>query len=454
MGEPSAEQDVRREQLRQTALGAWNAGRIDEAARAFATLSRDVPTDAGIHGNLGVALRRLGRPAAAIASYRRALALSPAEANVLSNLGNALRDLGRLEDAETWLRRAVRRAPDNLSFSYNLALVLRDRRQHAEARGLLEALAAAKPDDGDIAWDLALSRLYERDWARGLAGYEARWRLARAPRRALPGPRLKPGVAVAGRRVFLHAEQGFGDALQFARFVPALAAQGAIVLLESLPDLAPLFATLPGVRQVVIAGTPPPAYDLWAPMLSLPHLLGLSDALFSVQTPYLAPPATPALLAPRPPGARLAVGLIWAGKPVPRDRSWPLETLLPLLDNPQVVFHSLQLGPRAADLAALGVEHLVAEDITPRLRSFADTARAMADLDLIISIDSAPAHLAGALGRPVWTLLRYVSDWRWGDEGQTTGWYPSMRLFRQPAPDDFTTPVADMARALRDAALS
>jgi hypothetical protein len=253
--------------------------------------------------------------------------------------------------------------------------------------------------------------------------------------------------------VFLHAEQGFGDALQFARFVPALAAQGAIILLESLPELASLFATLPGVRQVVIAGTPPPPYDLWAPMLSLPHLLGLSDDLFSVRPPYLSPPATPALLAPRPPGARLAVGLTWAGKPVPRDRSWPLETLLPLLDNPQVVFHSLQLGPRAADLATLGVEHLVAPDLTPRLHTFADTARAMADLDLIISIDSAPAHLAGALGRPVWTLLRYVSDWRWGDAGKTTAWYPSMRLFRQPDPADFTTPVAEMAAALRDAGL-
>ena len=436
------------EQARQAmAAGAkaWTEGRVEAAALAFAAAARMVPLDDTAHGNLGAVLRRLGKPAAAAASHRRALAVTPEAAGHHSNLGNALRDLGQLDLAVVHFRRAVALAPDDSSYRYNLALGLRDSCHHDEALALLESLAASRPDDPEIAWDLALSRLYLTDYRRGFAGYEARHRLDRAVARTLPGERWDGVADLTGKTLFLLAEQGFGDALQFARFVPLVAARGARVVLEAMPELAPLLAAQPGVAALVVKGAPPPAYDFWVPLLSLAHLLDVD--WHSVPVPTLVTPARLARPLPRPPGTRLAIGLVWAGKTTPRDRSWPLETLLPLIEDPRLAWFGLQLGPRAADLAASGAEFLV-RDLGPMLTGFAATAAVMADLDLVISVDSAPAHLAGALGRPVWVMLRKVSDWRWRDDGETTPWYPSMRLFRQADPFDFAGPVAAIKAAL------
>ncbi|MGE5503263.1 MAG: glycosyltransferase family 9 protein, partial [Actinomycetota bacterium] len=234
--------------------------------------------------------------------------------------------------------------------------------------------------------------------------------------------------------------------LQFVRFVPRVAAMGARVVLECQPELAGLFAAVPGVAAVVAKGAPPPPYDLWAPMLSLPWLLGTGGDFLAETVPYLRPVSRADGLG-RPPGTRATVGLVWAGKTTPRDRSWPLDALLPLFEDPGLVWVSLQMGPRAADLQRLGVDHLV-RDLGPLLTSFADTAAVMAALDAVVTIDTSAAHLAGALGRPTFVLLRYVSDWRWLDEPADSAWYPTMRLFRQPAPDDFAAPVAGLAAAL------
>ncbi|CAA7623110.1 tetratricopeptide repeat-containing glycosyltransferase family protein [Magnetospirillum sp. SS-4] len=427
---------------------AWRGGRIEAAAQAFARAAQLRPGWATAHANLGAALRRLGKSEAAVASYRRALALEPDQAATLSNLGNALRDLGRLDEAAAALRRAVELDPGSIGFLYNLALLLRDQRRHHEAAGLLERVLASDPANAEYQWDLALSRLYLGDYRRGFAGYEARLGLARNPRRDVPGQRWTGAESVAGRTVLLTSEQGFGDALQFARYVPLLAGLGAAVVLECQPELADLFASLPGVVALVSKGAPPPPYDLWLPMASLPHVMGTTFETIPAAVPYLTPPPRPDLSVPRPPGTVLSVGLVWAGKTTPRDRSWPLEDLLPLFTDARVAIYSLQLGPRAADLARLGVDRLLI-DAAPALASFADTAAVMARLDLIVTIDTATAHLAGALGRPVWVLLRHVSDWRWQDDPATSPWYPTMRLFRQPDPLDFKTSVAEAARALR-----
>lgn len=429
------------------AARAWAQGNAERAAAGFARAALLAPTLALAHVNLGVALRRLGKVEAAIASYRRALALTPDDAALHSNLGNALREAGQLAPAEHHLRRATETQPASAQFRYNLALALRDRRRHHEARDLLAGLVAMVPGNPDYAWDLALSDLYLRDYASGFAGYEARWRLARTQTRDLPGTRWRPGMAVAGKTVFIAAEQGFGDALQFARFLPLVAGQGARVVVECLPELVDLFAALPGIAQVVSRHAPPPPYDLWTPIMSLAWLLGVSAGTVPAEVPYLTPPRRQALA--KPPGAVLNVGLIWAGKTTPRDRSWPLEKLLPLVEDPRVAWWSLQMGPRATDLTAIGAAGLI-RDLAPGLASFADTASLMAELDLIVTIDTSAAHLAGALGRPAWVLLRYVSDWRWLDEPETCAWYPTMRLFRQPDPADFATPVARLKAALAE----
>jgi hypothetical protein len=195
-------------------------------------------------------------------------------------------------------------------------------------------------------------------------------------------------------------------------------------------------------------GTPPPPYHLWAPLLSLPWLLKTGGDFLPGSVPYLKAPER-IMGVRRPAGTRLTVGLVWAGKPTPRDRSWPLDMMLPLLSDPRVAIHSLQVGPRSGDLDRLGVRYLV-HDLAPNLANFADTAAAMAALDLIVTVDTSVAHLAGALGRPVWVLLRHVSDWRWGDERTDNAWYPTMRLFRQPDPLDYATPVAELGAALAE----
>ncbi|TAN71637.1 MAG: glycosyltransferase family 41 protein [Magnetospirillum sp.] len=429
------------------AAQAWQAGRMEEAEHGFALAAQAMPGWASAHANLGAVLRRRGKPEAAVACYRRSLALEPDQAATLSNLGNALRDLGRLTEAETALARAVELEPGNSGFLYNFALVLRDRRRMDAAAAMLERIAAAQPDNAEVEWDLALTRLYQGDYLRGFAGYEARLRLARNPARPFSGERWDGGD-IAGKTILLTSEQGFGDALQFARYVPLLAARGARIVLECLGELAELFAGLAGLARLIEKGTPPPPYDVWAPMASLPHLMATTFATIPAAVPYLTAPPRPHLAMPRLPGTALTMGVVWAGKTTPRDRSWPLEELIPLLENPRITAYSLQLGPRGTDLARLGVNRLMI-DAAPALASFADTAAVMERLDLIVTIDTSAAHLAGALGRPVWVLLRHISDWRWQDEPATSPWYPTMRLFRQPDPLDFKTPVAELAGALR-----
>ncbi|WP_245644201.1 tetratricopeptide repeat protein [Magnetospirillum moscoviense] len=427
---------------------AWSDGDVDAAVSGFSRAALLNPGMPLAHMNLGVALRRQGKVAAALASYRRALALGGADPALHSNMGNALREAGELIEAEGFLRQAAAAQPENASFAYNLALLLRDRRQHAEARAILAKLAADHPDSGDYAWDLALSDLYLQDYEAGFAGYEARWRLARSPERKFEGTRWLPGADITGKTVLVTAEQGFGDALQFARFLPVLAGKGARLVVECQPELLDLFGAIAGVNAVVPKGAPPPPYDLWTPIMSLAWLLGTTMQTIPVQLPYLRPPRALTSHLGRPPGTVLNVGLIWAGKTTPRDRSWPFDKLMPLLSDPRVAVWSLQMGERAADLATHGASALV-RDLAPLIGSFGDTAALMAELDLIITIDTSAAHLAGALGKPVWMLLRYVSDWRWLDEGEGSAWYPTMRMFRQADPFDFEGPVARMAEMLK-----
>jgi Tfp pilus assembly protein PilF len=429
----------------EAARGVFNAGRLPEAAQLFAELAREFPAHPLPHANLGLVLRRLGKSEAAVTCYQRALVLAPDNPSMMSSLGNALRSLGRLAEAEKLQARTVQLVPNDRAFRYNYALTLRDMRKIHEALRLLSALHEEQPDDPEIAWDFAITQLQLGDYNKGFQGYETRWWLPRNETKLRDGPQWTGGN-LTGKRILIQSEQGFGDAIQFARYVPLLAERGARIVMECLPELKTLFAALPGVEEVIIKGSPSPPVDLSVPLLSLPHLFGTALATIPTQIPYLRSPR--ALSLPRRPGTILRVGLVWAGKPTPRDRSWPLPILAMLLEDPHLSFFSMQTGPRAAELAANGLDHLVF-DLAPHLKDFADTAAAMNALDLIVTIDTAAAHLAGALGRPTFTLLRYVSDWRWHDYREDSPWYPTMRLFRQARPDDFTQPVERVREAIK-----
>jgi ADP-heptose:LPS heptosyltransferase len=260
------------------------------------------------------------------------------------------------------------------------------------------------------------------------------------------------GEDLAGRTVLLHGEQGYGDTIQGLRYVPLVAARGGRVVLEVPAPLARVAASVSGVAEFVTAGQALPRFDLVCPMLSLPRALGTTLETIPADLPYLAPPAEAvAQWRERLGGPGLRIGIAWAGSALHRSdaqRSIEIETLAPLLKTKGVRWFSLQVGERAADLARLPAGLIT--DLAPRLSDFADTAAALANLDLLISVDTAVVHLAGALARPAWVMLRARPDWRWMLEREDTPWYPSLRLFRQRERGDWDEVVARVRAALEN----
>jgi tetratricopeptide (TPR) repeat protein len=421
------------------------AGKWGDAGKIYAALSRAFPASAAFHANLGVCLRQTGKPAAALASLRRAQTLAPNDAGTSSALGSALRDLGRIDEALVAHERAIKLDPKQRAVRFHLALALRDARRGADALKLLKGLTADFPDDAAYQWELALTQLRMGDLREGFRNYEARWRFPRNGLKLYEG-RQWTGESVVGKTVFLQSEDGHSDAIQAVRYVPRLAQRGARVILECAPELRRLFETVEGVAGTVVKGEQPPAADFHAPLLSLPRLFGAALNDLEAKVPYLRAPAPFALpsLAAR---AGVRIGLVWGGQAGQRDASWPLRSLMPLLNDPRIAFVSLQKGPHTAELAQAGYDHVI-YDLGQKLNDFADVAGAIEQCQLIIAVDGPAAHLAGALGKPVWLLLRHVSDWRWMDERTDSPWYPTMHLLRQTHAEDFEGSVEQIRAQL------
>jgi len=405
-----------------------------------------------LYNNLGVALRTSGRLMAAEACYRRSLMLAPQHAGCVSNLGNVLREMGRLEESAQYQDRALALTPDNPNLHYNAGLVARDDGRPKDSRRLFETVLSMDPGNEECSWDLALSKLQNGDYKEGFVEYESRWDLKRSAPRMVSLPRWN-GEKLKGECLFLHDEQGFGDVLMFARFIPEAKARGAgKIILQCQPELMRLMAMAPGVDAVIARTSPtPPECQLFAPLLSLPGMFGHDLDSMPKTVPYLNAPA-PAVPVPPAPG-RLRMGLVWAGKPTPRDRSCPLDQLLPALSDPRFAVYSLQMGPRAADLKATGLDAF-ATDLKYQITDFAETAAVLKSLDLLVTCDTSIAHLAGALGVPTFVMLLYTSDWRWFDRRPDSPWYPSMRLMRQPTPGDWKSAVRELHKALDEFASS
>jgi tetratricopeptide (TPR) repeat protein len=430
---------------------------VESLQRAVA-LKRDY---AEAYNNLGVALRKQGRLDEAIVEFRQAVALEPGSAGAHSNLGGALRDQGRLDEAIASFQHAVALKPDHHEGHLNLGNSLNDQGSPDEAAESFARALALQPDDADAHFGAALVRLVQGDLERGFAEYEWRWRCPSfaGGQRALPAGAMWNGGPLDGRTILLHAEQGLGDTLQFARYAPLVATRGGRVVLEVQPELLPLLRGLPGVEQLVARGERLPSFEVHAPLLSLPHLLGTRLATIPAEVPYVrADPTSTAAwakyLSAGDAGAGLRVGLVWAGnQDHKRDssRSVPLAVLAQLGAVPGVRPLALQKGPAAAQ-AETWPAGLQLINLGPLLADFGDTASVIENLDLVISVDTSVAHLSGALARPVWVLLPFVSDWRWLREREDSPWYPTARLFRQPAPGDWDSVVARVADALRELA--
>ncbi len=412
------------------------------------------PTLPSAHCRLGNALHDLGLFEEAAKAAEAAIALQPDYAEAHSNRGNALLALQRNDEAEAAYREAIRLHPDAAIFHSNLGSALTAQRRVGAALAAQRQAIALDPSFVDAQYNHAISLLLDGQLEPGWKFYETRWQLPSNPPRGFSQPQWT-GEALAGRSILLHAEQGLGDMLQMARYVPLVAARGGRVVLEVHPPLVRLLRHLPGVQQAVPLGAPLPPFDLHCPLFSLPLVFGTRLDTIPAE-PYLT--ADPAL---EPPGLfrlrkGLRVGLVWGGEDrigphVNRQRSITLDRLAPLAAVPGIDLYSLQKDPdpqAARTAGALGITDLMA-DVT----DFADTAARVAQLDLIISVDTSTAHLAAAMGKPVWLLSRYSGCWRWLTEGQNSPWYPTLRVYRQTQPADWTTVIDQVVRDLAQARL-
>jgi tetratricopeptide (TPR) repeat protein len=427
-------------------------GRRSEAEvcfRAAIRLRSDLPE---AHNNLGNLLRDLNRPAEAVAACREAIRLRPNYASAFSNMANALRDLGQADEAESAYRAALRIAPGFATAHSNLATILLEGGRFEEAIPEYRAAVALDPDYADAHNNLGIALLLGGAFEEGWRETEWRWRLRKNADvvKRFPHPRWA-GEATGDKVLLIHSEQGFGDTVQFCRYVPLVAA-GHRVILEVQRPLVPLLANLPGIERIVAAGDPLPAAELCSPLLSLPGILGTTLETIPSQVPYLAADPVRREAWRRRlcnlPG--LKVGLVWAGNPsmaADRQRSIPLAQLAPLADLTGVSWVSLQKG-EGAKQATTPPSGLVLHDWTTELRDFADTAALIDALDLVIGVDTAVVHVAGALGRPVWLLNRFEGCWRWLRGRDDSPWYPTLRQFRQRCRGDWSEAVTKLAMAL------
>jgi tetratricopeptide (TPR) repeat protein len=415
------------------------AGRGGEAVAAFRHAVRLDKSSFGAHYNLGNALAAIGEHFEAARLFRRAAALNPGFAGTYNNLGHALRETGDEAGAGAAFARALALAPDDALLHVSHGNWLREHGDLAGAERCFRTGLSLAPEEPLLNYGLAITLLNMGRFREGLAAYEWRWPVIGATP-PVSAPRWA-GESDSAQTLLITAEQGQGDVIQFLRYVP-LAARRLRVVLEVYPLLRRLAATLPGPAALVTRGEVPPRHDFVCPIMSLPRILGLDDAPLGTEQPYLHPdPADAAQWAKRlaaVPGCK--IGLVWAGAAsyaTDRRRSVPPH-LFDILARDDVSFISLQKDPVARPALALA-------DWTRELLDFADTAALISQLDLVIAVDTGVAHLAGALGKPVWLLNRYDSDWRWGREGETTLWYPRMRQFRQKKLGDWG-PVVEAIR--------
>jgi tetratricopeptide (TPR) repeat protein len=411
---------------------------LERFAEALASHDRALalrPDNAEARYNRGNALHALKRFDEALADYERALALRPDYVEVLANRGITLHELKRFAAALESQDRALAVRPDYAEAFVNRGVTLHELKRFDEALASYDRAIALRPDYAQAHYNEAVCRMLTGDFDRGWQKLEWGWDTERLKnlKRKFSQPLWLGSDEIAGKTVLLHGVHGFGDTIQFCRYVPHVAERGARVILEIQEPLRELMGTLTGAAQIVSRGEPLPDFHLHCPLLSLPLAFGTRLATIPAQTPYLraSPQAVTewnARLSPRP-----RIGLAWSGRPEhnnDRNRSMRLSTLLSPLAGFEATYVSLQREVRADDAPVLQCRSDILH-FGEELESYADTAALIANLDLVISVDTSVAHLAGALAKPVWILLPFIPDWRWLLDREDSPWYPTARLFRQ-----------------------
>lgn len=427
--------------------------RPEEALEAGETAVRLAPKRAEAYNNRGLARQKLRRLEEAMADYDRALALKPDLASAHNNRSSVLYELKRPQEALQYGLQAARLNPQSAEVHNNLGSIYRDLLRLDEARAAYDRAIALSPNHAVAHWNLALLDLLTGHFAEGWEGFEWRWKGPEMKRAVRNFSRpLWQGEPIEGKNLLLHAEQGLGDAVQFCRYAPLAAARGARVVLEVPRELLALLSTLPGDCTLVAAGQALPNFDLHCPLMSLPRAFHTALSTIPANVPYLAAALekraawTERLKTKTKP----RVGLVWAGRPglsPDRIRSMTLAQLAPLMDLP-CEFHALQKEIRPDDGAALA-RFPALQTHTDELGDFSDTAALIAEMDLVISVDTAVAHVAGAMGVPLWLLLPWTGEWRWLLDRSDSPWYPTATLMRQPGWGDWPGLVAAVAAKLQ-----
>ncbi|HEY5314225.1 MAG TPA: tetratricopeptide repeat-containing glycosyltransferase family protein [Pirellulales bacterium] len=430
---------------------------LSEAIALFRKAIGLRPSSPEAYNNLGLALQDDGQSGPAAVMLRHALRLKPKYVEALNNLGKTLFDSGRFRQAEACFSEALDEQPQKAELHANLGALLQAAGRCDEALACFEVALLLDSGSEYARYNRGTTLLSAGRWIEGWPDYESRW----AVRGQTPRAHCRPpwnGTALSGKTILIWAEQGLGDMIQFVRYAPALKAQGARVVVECPPHVVPLFRSAPGIDQIVTEGDRIPAYDVHCPLLSLPGQLRTTIETVPADIPYLRAPSEHIERWRHALGedSRFRVGVAWRGSPSHAHDHWrsvSLESFAPLAAVTEVALVSLQKGPGHEEVTQfnghLSVRHIAEDGPLDEAESLLSTAGLMCCLDLVICVDTAVAHLAGALGRPVWVALPAVPDWRWLKRGNTTPWYPSMRLYRQRKLGNWKGVFARMARDLR-----
>ncbi|MHC4425259.1 MAG: tetratricopeptide repeat protein [Planctomycetota bacterium] len=432
-------------------------GRHDEAISNYERAIHLKPDYAKAYNNLGLALRKLGRLTEAIENYRKAIQLKPSYAEAYNNLGIVLKDQEQFAEAIESYKRAIQFKPDYAEAYYNLANAQRNQEQIADTIENYTQAIRLKPDHADAHWNYSHALLSSGRFIEGFREYEWR-RHIDLKTIAYPHHHQVPrwdGSCFEGKRLLVHYEQGLGDSLQFVRYLPSVKARAGTVIFESLKPLMGLLRGFDAIDELVETSfdrKPAVKFDLYASLMDLPGIFQTTLETIPADVPYLhADPAKTEYWKNRLTETDFKVGIVWAGSTVhksDRERSCALECFAPLAEIAGVRLYGLQKGPAAMQMKDLAGKMSIT-DLAEQFADFTDTAGAIENLDLVISVDTAVVHLAGAMGKPVWVLLQFAPDWRWMLKRTDSPWYPTMRLFRQRKPNDWSNVFGRVADELK-----
>ena len=418
--------------------------KLDRAVACYQRAIELKPFFPEAHNNLGSVLQDQKKHGAAIACFHKVLDLKPDDADAHYNMGKSFHELGRYPEAIACYQKALRINPVHHKTCNNIAKTYQDQREIQKAALWFQKALQIKPDYAEARFNVATVYLLTENFKEGWRGYEWRFR-RREWKRTYPHRYRQPrwtGENFAGKRLLVHSEQGLGDILQFARYLPKVKARGGTVVLETRKALMGLFKNLSGMDELVMFAPdrqPATEFDLYVPLASLPGIFDTTLANIPAEVPYLfADQEKSSRWQKRLTGNGVRVGLVWAGTDTDPRRACHLKWLRMLSDIPGVYLYGLQKGIAAEQIEVEGLpQGMRMTNLGQEFEDFADTAAVVESLDLIVSIDTSVAHLAGAMGKPVWLMLPYAADWRWFLDRNDSPWYPTMRLFRQPKAKDW-----------------